>query len=51
MMKFTKEEKETKTMTNEGHCRGSEISHIRKKKEIQEDDRESIELAKDIFLL
>ena len=32
MMKFTKEEKETRIMTIEGHCRGSEKSHKKIKK-------------------
>ena len=51
MMKFTKEEKEIGTMTNECHCRGSEkIHNRRKKKEIQEEwNRELLELARDIL--
>ena len=50
-MKFTKEEKETETMTTEGHCRGSEKIHSRrKKKESQEEcNRELLELARDIL--
>ena len=53
-MKFTKE-KETETMTTEGHCMGSEESHnkINKKgikKEIQEEcKRELLELERDIW--
>ena len=50
-MKFTKEEKDTETMTTEGHCRGSEKSHSRrKKKESQEGcSKELLELARDIL--
>ena len=49
-MKFTKE-REIETITIEGHYRGSEESHNRrKKKERQEGcSRELIELAKDIL--
>ena len=46
-MKFTKEENETETMTTEGHCRGSEKSHSRRKK--KESSKELLELARDIL--
>ena len=51
MMKFTKEEREIEAMTTEGHCRGSEKNHNkRKKKESQEEcNRELVELARDIW--
>ena len=50
-MKFTKEEKEREKMTNEGHCRGSNKSHNRrKKKESQEGCRkELLELVREIL--
>ena len=48
-MKFAKE-RDIEIMTTEGHCRGSKKIHSRrKKKESQEDDRELLELAKDIL--
>ena len=51
MMKFTKEERDIETMNTKGHCRGSQKSHDRrKKKERQkEDDKELLELGKDIL--
>ena len=49
-MKFTKE-REIKTMSTEGHCRGSEkIHNKRKKKESQEEcNKELLKLARDIW--
>ena len=45
-----KEKEEMETMTIESHCRGLKKSHsIREKKRSQEDDRELLELAKDIL--
>ena len=49
-MKFTNEEKETETMTTESHCRASKKIHSRReKKRSQEDDKELLELARDIL--
>ena len=51
-MEFTKEKKEIGTMTIEVHCIGSEKIHSRRKeKRKQEDDRELLELEKDILCL
>ena len=49
-MKFIKE-KETETMTTEGHCRGSEKIHNRRKKKERQEvcSRELLELEKDIL--
>ena len=50
-MKFTKEEKEIETMTIEGHCKGSQKRHNRRKKKERQEvcSRELLELAKDIL--
>ena len=50
-MKFSKEEKERETMTIEGHCRGSDKIHNRRKKKERHKgcSIELLELAKDIL--